>query len=387
MGARLRRFKHRIVQLFRRERDGEETKSGTIRPAELLRVSLGVFVVIFVIYTLFLAARFGETDGDDLGYPQRVLGDASYVANPGAPLPASEAAPDAEGETCAPSWTVRTLIRILETLVEDNLWIPGDPQYKLGWFGLASFESGPFFDNEASFQLGALRSARRISVELVDLLGRARGTSGVDDDLAAARGALHWNERAWRVNPFEPDVPFLATPAAKSYRTAIERLRDYDRRLTACDALFDSRNDNLFLVFDRIANDIGSMTDTLATRSKGQRWSTKQHRMVEGEGNDRGIFDFRADDLFHVAHGQMWAYHGVLQALRLDFGATVEQNNLHQVWDRLERHVAETAALDPVIVSNGREDSVFQPDHLSIMSVNMLRARANLVELREVLNR
>jgi hypothetical protein len=53
----------------------------------------------------------------------------------------------------------------------------------------------------------------------------------------------------------------------------------------------------------------------------------------------------------------------------------------------MEGHIAESAALSPVIVSNGAEDSLFFPAHLSAMAVNMLRARANMTELREILNR
>lgn len=351
----------------------------------MARVILLYGFAIFVVYFMTLAARFGETEADDLYFAQRIIGDTKAGVSPGAPLDPEADDPSLAG--CAPSQTVRLTTAMLEAMVVDNLWIPGDPQYKIGWFGIASFEAGPIFDNEANFQLGVLRSVRRISVELVDLLGRARGTSGTDKDLQEARGALHWSETAWRINPFTDGVPFLATSAASSYEGAIERLRAYDERLVKCDALFDSRSDNLFLVLDRIANDIGAMTDTLAVRSKGRRWSVKKQAMVDGEGNDRGFFDFHADDIFHQAHGQMWAYHGLLHALRADFGTTVKQSNLAQVWDRLERHVAETAALDPLIVSNGREDGVMQPDHLAIMAVNMLRARANLVELREILAR
>lgn len=374
-----RRFRQAVVEL------GERAFGGGLGIVAIL-------LTIVLLYTVICAVRFKETDGDEIGYPQQVLAGVEYQANPGSPLPEGGAASTSttsgtsEGP-CAPSYTVRMLTHILDVLVNENLWIPGDPQFKTGWFGLVSFEDGPIFDNEASFQLGALRAVRRVSVELVDLLGRARGTSGVDEDLAAARGALFVDERAWRINPFDSKLPFIATPARVAYREATGHLQSYDARLGACEALFDSRSDNLFLLLDRIANDIGGMTDTLARRSKGQRWSVAEKKMVPGEGNDWGLLDFQADNLFHVAHGQMWAYHGILQALRVDFGNTDRQSNLGQVWDRLERHIAETAALDPLIVSNGREDSVFQPDHLSIMAVNMLRARANLTELREILNR
>jgi hypothetical protein len=334
-------------------------------------------VLLVVLYLATAFARLSLTAGDELGYPQRVL--TGEGAEPGAQLP--------DGSGCAPSQIIAVTSYILDVMVNQNVWAPGDPQYKTGWFGIYGFASGPFFDNKASFQIGALGAVRRVSIEAVDLLGRARGTSAPDQSLQDARGALQWNENAWIINPFSARLPLLSISAAASYRDAKESLDLYNQRLAACDALFDARSDNLFQLLDRIANDIGGMTDQLASRSKGDRWDTKEKNFVPAAGNNRGIFDFRADNLFYEAHGMMWAYHGILQAARLDFADVVAQGNLGQIWDRMEGHLAESAGLDPMIVSNGREDSLLQPDHLSAMAVNMLRARANMTELREILNR
>jgi hypothetical protein len=337
-----------------------------------------VVALLVLLYVVSLVSRFSIIHGDDLGYPQAVVPMEPPAASPGEPL---------GGGACAPSATAAITAQILDILVNENTWVPGDPQYKIGWLGIKGFESGPFFDNKASFQTGALRAVRRISIELVDLLGRTRGTSAADPDLTDARGAVQWNERAWIVNPFDSRLPFLSTAAATSYRSAIDNIRAYNVKLENCNALFDSRSDNLFQLLDRIANDVGGMTDQLASRSKGDRWDPATKALVPAEGNNRGFFDFRADNLFFEAHGMMWAYHGILQGVRRDFDGVIRGSNLNQIWDRMEAHVAEAASLEPSIVSNGREDSVFQPDHLSAMAANMLRARANMTEIREVLSR
>lgn len=340
-----------------------------------------VLALIVIAYLATLTYRFGVIRGDELQYPQVILAEAPHEVGPGTPLN------DGSGQ-CARSDIVAMTSYILDVLVNQNTWAPGDPQYKIGYFGIKGFEGGPFFDNKASFQMGALRAVRRISVELVDLLGRARGTSAADQDLQDARGALQWNERAWIFNPFSSRLPMLSASASQSYRRGIELLDGYNARLQSCDALFDSRSDNLFQLLDRVANDIGGLTDTLSRRAKDKRWDVASKSFVNApEGNNRGIFDFRADNLFYEAHGAMWAYHGIMQAARVDFGQVVRQANLDQIWDRMEEHIAETAALDPPIVSNGAEDSLFFPAHLSAMAVNMLRARANMTELREILNR
>lgn len=340
-----------------------------------------LIALVVIVYLVTLIARFTFIRGDELDYPQQALSGEDYAAAPGAEI-AGEGPP-----RCAPSRIAEATAYVVDVLVDQNVWVPGDPQYKLGWFGLVGFAPTPFFDNKASFQLGAIRTVRRMAIEMNDLVGRARGTSAADPDLEDARGALQWNERAWWLNPFDSRLQLLSTSAASSFRDARARLLSYNRRLEACDALFDPRADNLFQLLDRIANDVGATTDQLARRSQSEVWSPREKRFVEGAGNDRGVFDFRADNLFSEARGLMWAYHGILQAARADFAEVVRQRNLGEVWDRMEAHVAEAAALEPWIVSNGAEDGIVAPDHLSVMAENMLRARANMTELREILAR
>ena len=336
-----------------------------------------------LIYVALLFVKFTIIHGDELSYPQRVLLDQEFVVPPGNRIPNRVEG----GPICEPSQVVAVSSYILDVLVNQNTWVPSDPQFKIGFFGLVSFDSTPWFDNKASFQIGALRAVRRVSIELVDLLGRARGTSAPDAGLEDARSAVQWNERAWVFNPFDDRLQLISASATASYRNAIRAFNDYNRRLSNCNATFDSRGDNLFQFLDRVANDIGGMADELAQRSKGTRWDPETKAFIPGTGNNRGFFDFRADNLFYRAHGMMWAYHGIMQAIRVDFGQVIQQGNMGRVWDRMESHIAESAALKPLIVSNGREDSLFTPDHLSALSANMLRAHANTQELRDIINR
>ncbi|MCC2113640.1 MAG: DUF2333 family protein, partial [Hyphomicrobiales bacterium] len=150
---------------------------------------------------------------------------------------------------------------------------------------------------------------------------------------------------------------------------------------------FDARADNLRSFLSRITADLGSVADSLAKRSVGTRYDPATHTFVPGEGNDRGWFDFRADNYFYEALGQVYAYHGLLQAARLDFANVIKVRGLDDIWDRMEAHVAQAAAMSPMIVSNGREDGFLMPDHLAVMAQAVLRARANLTEIRDILDR
>lgn len=364
----------------------------------LLAGAPALVLIVAIAWTGSLIWRFTLYRGMELSYPQQVLpAEDAYESGPG--VTPQEGGQGAETGTdpaggaearasCAPSRIVEMQVKLIDLMVNENVWTPGSPQYRLGFFGVIDFAATPWFDNKASFQLGMLDMTRRLALDLADTLGRVRGTSGADPDLQAAQARLRTNPRAWVVNnPFDPQLQTVTQSASSSYRGAIPLYRDYNERLRNCGALFDVRRDNLRTLLDRIAADVGSMASQLQSRSQATRWSVEEKAFVDADGNNYGWFDFRADNLFHHARGQLFALHGLLQAVRRDFSRTIEQADLGQVWDRMEAHLAEGARLDPMIVSNGREDGMMAPDHLSVMGEKVLRARANMVELRDILDR
>lgn len=342
-----------------------------------------VIMLLVLIYLGTMIWRFSWVRGEDMTYPQAVI----QITTAQAATSTTASDGDAGAKTCTRSQIVEVQKALIDLVVNQNDWAPATPQYRMGLFGLVAWEDTPFFDNKASFQKGVLGALRRVSIEMADRLGRVRATSGADSDLEAARGELQRDEQTWIFNPFDNQRPLLATSAASSYRNAIDLLDRYNNRLADCDALFDARADNLLQLIDRIANDLGSTVDQIAQRSQGQVYDVTLHKFVPGQGNDRGWFDMKADNLFNEAQGKMYAYHGLLQGVRADFAETIAKRDLAEVWDRMEAHVAEASALSPLIVSNGREDGFAMPDHLSVMAQNILRARANMTELRDILAR
>ena len=124
---------------------------------------------------------------------------------------------------------------LIDFNVNQNAWISSMLLYKLGLFGL-DWDKTPWFDNKASFQRGVNQVVRRTAVELVDSLGRVRGTSGINADLQRARGNLQFDEETWYFgfNPFGPK-----TPTPSYYRDAVKKLRNFNARLATCQAVFD----------------------------------------------------------------------------------------------------------------------------------------------------
>ncbi len=358
---------------------------GTAPRLRLIRygVKIGIVLLILAYIVPFIWHALLVRDFN-LAYPQQVLKPSQMVS---ADEQVDPAGGGATSRSCGRSQIVDMQVHLIRFLTETNAWVPAMPQTKIGLFGI-DWENTPYLDNKASFQHGVLFALRRVSIELADVLGRVRGTSEADRDLQAARGALQFDSETWWFNPFDPQRPFgPTTPSGRYYRNAIGTFERFNDRLEQCDALFDARADNLRSFLSRITADLGSAADALAKRSIGTRYDPATDTFVPGEGNDRGWFDFRADNYFNEALGQVYAYHGLLQAARLDFAEVIKVRGLDDIWNRMEAHVAQAAALSPLIVSNGREDGFLMPDHLAVMAQAVLRARANMTEIRDILDR
>lgn len=329
----------------------------------ILRIVVGFLVVLFVGPNIYFMVQtqvwtnFNPDYPEQYGFDERNTSAGMQLADTGA-----------GAQICSPSAIAQVAADLIDFNVDQNAWITSMLFYKLGFFGI-DWTHTPFFDNKAAFQRGVNQTIRRTAVELVDTLGRVRGTSQIDNDLQKARENIQFSEDAWYfgLNPFGPK-----TPTPSFYRTAGRALRDFNARLERCEAVFDGRADNLMQFLDRIAGDLGSTSAILRERS---------------ENHNGGWFDFRADDRFWFAYGQLYGYYGLLKAAHADFREVIQQRNLGTLWKDTEQQLRAALNITPFIISNGREDGWIMPTHLATMGFYILRVRSNLVELRQVLDR
>jgi hypothetical protein len=301
--------------------------------------------------------------GDPVGAATTQNADATGTGGTATP-PASTPTPAAQ--VCQRSAIADVTADLVDFNVNQNAWIPSMIASKLGFFGL-DWRTTPFLDNKAAFQLGINQVMRRTTTELVDSLGRVRGTSQIDQNLQNARNNLAWAEDAWYIGLRGPTRP---TPNV--YRDAIDDLRAFNASLEKCQVTFDARADNLLAFLDRIAGDIGSTSDILRARL---------------DASNAGWFDVRADDRFWFAYGQLYAYYGILVAAHSDFAAIIAERNLTQIWDRMEEQLRSALDMQPGIISNGNESSFIFPSHLATMGFYLLRVRSQLIEVRAILDR
>lgn len=281
-------------------------------------------------------------------------------------ISAGEAAGEGTAKVCGKSGIVEVAIDLTDYNVNQNAWISSTLAYKLGFFLVADWDDTPFFDNKASFQRGINQALRTTSLELVNHLGRVAATSQIDRDLESARGNYFFDEETWYfgIHPFG-----FKTPTPSYHRDAIGFLRAFNTRLENCSAVFDARSDNLRSYFTNIVSAMGDTSALLKDRV---------------ENHAGGVFDFRADDRFWFAYGQMYGYYGMISAARADFEDVIKQRNLNARWDEMENNFRRGLEIRPWIVANSSPDGLFA-SHLSTLGLYVLEVSRNMSQISDVL--
>lgn len=314
-----------------------------------------LFLVLGYAYLFYITQFWGNTDPQ---YAKKYNFSKNFQA----------AGEQLDNGKCAPSAMVQVSADLIARNVVDDTWVPSNPFHKMGMFFVWDWKDTPFFDNKAAFQLGINQSVRRTAVELVDRLGRVRGTSSINQTLQSARESANYREDAW-VMTLTP--PFFQPSTTTRLREARKALLAFNDELSNCKADFDVRADNLLQFMERVTADIGSTSEIL------------QRRM-----EDAGFFGFdrRADDRFWFAYGQLYGYYGILTAMQSDFRNVFEQRNLNTLWERVENQLEDALTTRPPVVVNGSGSSIVK-SHMESIGFDLLRVRSNLVEMRDVLDR
>ncbi len=264
----------------------------------------------------------------------------------------------ATGVAPGESRAVATAAALVTREVDVNTWTPMMP----------IFMPAGLLDNMPNFQRGIMSALGRFSTELMDQLGRTRGSSQTDRDLEQARGFLNEQPNIWL---WQPSVSLLpSTTSAQKYRAGRDRLISYNKRLASGQAVFERRADNLQAVLDRITNDIGSDSAVI-----------DQH-VIEQAGN---LFDMRCDDIFYFNKGRIYAYYLLMRDLGADFQNVIRDRELTNAWNGTVETFRVAAQLDPWVVWDGYPDALLIPNHLLAQGFYLLRARTQLREISNIL--
>jgi hypothetical protein len=257
------------------------------------------------------------------------------------------------------SKTIAVIAGLIDREVNETAWSPNTQPFQPA----ALLRYG---GNMVNFQSGMIKALSTMTLEIDSQVGRTRGTSAADPDLGKARQGLSRQPDTWLLDPLP------TSSADQEYRKALEALKSYNQRVGNGTAVFDIRVDNLQAVLNRTALDIGSSSDAL------------EKQMAAG----RKVFiDRRADKLFYFVKGQSYAYFMTLRALREDFKDVITERRVGPLYEAMLADLATAASLQPMIVQNGSPEAALMPNHLSTEGFYLLRARAKLREISDVIAR
>ncbi len=290
-----------------------------------------------------------------LYYPVGMLLTNQINDDPNFSAPQVEQSPDLE---TGPSQAVATAAALMDREVSQTAWPANDPFFMPGWA----------LDNMPNFQIGIRDAVKRFALELQDEIGRNRGTSAADGDLQKSASYFNYSPDVWIWNPSNALLPTSTTE--EQYRLGVAALQNYNKRLVQGQATFDRRADNLLSTLDRIGKDLGAASD-------------RTQRQIDQESGS--WIDFRADDVFYLNKGLLYGNALILRDLGKDFARILDEKGAKQIWDRMVSSMMEGAELRPWIVINGRPDALMQPNHLAAQGFYLIRARAQLEELNDVL--
>jgi len=258
------------------------------------------------------------------------------------------------------SHAVELAAALIDREVGDHGWPGNDPFFMPGWA----------LDNMPNYQQGIIAALSRFAIEMTDQIGRTRGTSQADPDLDKATGYLRYSGTVWI---FDFSTSWAPTASSeKQYLAAARALRSFNGRLAKGQAVFERRSDNLLAALDRIAADIGSAS------------GITERQIFD---HSHAFLDFHADDVFYANKGRLYAYGLLLRELGKDFEPVIKERDLGAVWDQMLQTFREAAALQPWVVVNGAPDSQFEPSHLAAQGFFLLRARVQLREITNILQK
>lgn len=253
------------------------------------------------------------------------------------------------------SRAVAVAARVVLREVDEHEWVANDPFFKPGWA----------LDDMPAFQTGITGAVGRFANRLAEL---SLGTGERDIELGRAADFLKYPTNVWKFDPRTAWIPTASTE--KQYRSAARNLVLFNERLLAADAQYPRDAATLAALLDGLGADMDASVARLDAHMAEGRWV---------------LLDGSADDVFFHAKGRAYAQSLILRELGWDFAQVLSQADLGGEWQAMLAALRQAAALSPLVVTAGGEDSALFANHLANHGFRLLQARAKVAGLATAL--
>ena len=265
--------------------------------------------------------------------------------------------PDYGPGTIAPqqSRAVAMAARLILREVDEHKWVANDPFFNPSWA----------LDDMPAYQTGIVAAIARFADRLAEF---SLGNGERDVELGRAAGFLKYPGTIWK---FDLRTAWMPTASSeKQYRAAARNLLVYNDRLLGGDATFPRDAATLVTLLDAVGADMDASADRLDAHLAERHWV---------------LFDGQADDLFYQAKGRVYAQSLILRELGWDFAPVIAAANLGDDWQSLLAALRQAAALEPLVVLAGSENSTLFANHLANHGFRRLQARSRLFRVAAAL--
>lgn len=233
--------------------------------------------------------------------------------------------------------TAESMAFLIGREVDDKMWTPNLPIIFPAYV----------LDNMPNFQKGIIAGIRDVVATVSDF---EQNTAAQKQDAEAALQLLNYPPHIWIMS--RQGSLSLAPSANSQYRRAGKELRKFSR-----DGVFVPRNEDLILLLQKISNGL----DKAAA-------DNDRHQLR----HSADWLDNKADDLFYYNKGYTFALWQISRVLASDYGELLVRQDVEDMWALLDSSLQTAAEFSPLMVRNGKPDSLFATNHL-IMQNNYLR--------------
>lgn len=234
---------------------------------------------------------------------------------------------------------------LIKREVDDNMWTPNLPFIFPGYV----------LDNMPSFQTGILHAVKTSVKSLLSVYAT--------DDIQQAMKLLKYPPNVWILSKGENLA--LAPSSGAQYRKARKNMLSFNKNT------------------DFVASDGKKIVISFLTNMEKDlnKISANLENQVREYSSD--YVDFKADEMFYLSQGKIYGYDVLLKALTRDFKYLIVETKQYEKLTSLFKTLEDAVAVDPLIVRNGKVESVMAPNHLIILNYYVIKANYILSQIKE----
>ena len=225
---------------------------------------------------------------------------------------------------------------LIDREVNQHIWTPNLP------FFFPAYS----LDNMPNFQIGIIRGVKNVVFGLSKQVKCAENQKAATY-LSDAAKLLAYPERVWLVSP--NNKLKMAASSTSQYRKARKKLKNFNQALNNEECFWVRNEKSLYLINQQVI--------------KGLKTARRQLENQIREGNN-SWFDTKADDVFYLNQGRLYAYMITLKKIGRDYKQVLMADNLYQDWTAAIRALQNGAEINPDVVLNGKTNGTFMANHL-----------------------